>query len=110
MSIQSWVEELECIVWVGVGWFVVDIVGCNSSLFEGMECGDYGVGLRWNKLCVVVWSGCVGKFVELMMMVGPQMWMWMWGECLDVGVMLFVGLKKLHVDGDHSKIMLEQRA
>ena len=100
LSIQSWVEELECIVWVGVGWFVVDIVGCNSSLFEGMECGDYGVGLRWNKLCVVVWSGCVGKFVELRMMVGYVV----------VGVMLFVGLKKLHVDGDHSKIVSEQRA
>jgi hypothetical protein len=100
LSIQSWVEELECIVWVGVGWFVVDIVGCNSSLFEGMECGDYGVGLRWNKLCVVVWSGCVGKFVELRMMVGYVV----------VGVMLFVGLKKLHVGGDHSKTVLEQRA
>ena len=100
LSIQSWVEELECIVWVGVGWFVVDIVGCNSSLFEGMECGDYGVGLRWNKLCVVVWSGCVGKFVELRMMVGYVV----------VGVMLFVGLKKLHVDGDHSKTVSEQRA
>ena len=100
LSIQSWVEELECIVWVGVGWFVVDIVGCKSSLFEGMEFGDYGVGLRWNKWCVVGWSGCVGMFVELRMMVGYVV----------VGVMLFVGLKKLHVDGDQSKIVLEQRA
>ena len=38
------------------------------------------------------------------------MWMCMWGECLDVEVMLFLGLKNLHVDGDHSKIVLEQRA
>lgn len=100
LSIQSWVEELECIVWVGVSWFVVDIVGCKSSLFEGMKFGDYGVGLRWNKWCVVGWSGCVGKFVELMMMVRPQNGMCIWGEYLDVRVMLFVGLKKLHVDGD----------
>lgn len=57
LSYQSLVEELEIIVWVGVGWFVVDIVGCSSSLFEGIECGDFGVGMRWHKRCVVVWSG-----------------------------------------------------
>jgi hypothetical protein len=65
-----------------------------------MEFGDYGVGLRWNKRCVVGWSGCVGMFVELRMMVGYVV----------VGVMLCVGLKKLHVDGDHPKIVSEQRA
>lgn len=84
LSYQSLVKELECIVWVDVGWFVVDIVGCSSSLFEGIECGDFGVGMRWHKMCIFVWSRCDGMFVWRMKMVGPQIGMCTWGECHDV--------------------------
>lgn len=87
LSYQSLVEELKCIVWVSVGWFVIDIVGCKSSLFEGMECGDFGVGMSWHKRCVVVWFECDGMFVGRMKMVGALIGMCTSVECHYVRAM-----------------------
>lgn len=55
--------------------FVVDIVSGSSSLFEGLECEEFVVEMRWHIMGVVVWFECDGMFVGHMKMFGTQIMM-----------------------------------